>query len=130
MVRLLVSLVMHGRETEVNTVGKHFQIYDPCCGTGGMLTEGKRYLQSMTDRKDMKVDELKQNEISRVVTRGLNPDVALRASGIDWIGDVPEHWEIRKTSQLFHGIGSGTTPTSGNMKYYSQDGVNWLQTGD
>ena len=55
VVRLLVSLVMHGREAEVNTVGKHFQIYDPCCGTGGMLTEGKRYLQSMTDRKDMKV---------------------------------------------------------------------------
>lgn len=55
VVRLLVSLVMHGRETEVNTLGKHFQIYDPCCGTGGMLTEGKRYLQSMTDRNDMKV---------------------------------------------------------------------------
>ena len=55
VVRLLVTLVMHGREAEVNTVGKHFQIYDPCCGTGGMLTEGKRYLQSMTDRKDMKV---------------------------------------------------------------------------
>lgn len=55
VVRLLVSLVMHGRDEEINTVGKHFQIYDPCCGTGGMLTEGKRYLQSMTDRKDMKV---------------------------------------------------------------------------
>lgn len=55
VVRLLVSLVMHGREAEVNTLGKHFQIYDPCCGTGGMLTEGKRYLQSMTDRTDMKV---------------------------------------------------------------------------
>lgn len=55
VVRLLVSLVMHGREGEVNTIGKHFQIYDPCCGTGGMLTEGKRYLQSMTNRTDMKV---------------------------------------------------------------------------
>ncbi len=55
VVHLLVSLVMHGREAEVNTLGKHFQIYDPCCGTGGMLTEGKRYLQSMTDRTNMKV---------------------------------------------------------------------------
>lgn len=55
VVRLLVSLVMHVREAEVNTLGKHFQIYDPCCGTGGMLTEGKRYLQSLTDRTDMKV---------------------------------------------------------------------------
>lgn len=40
------------------------------------------------------IDELKQSEISRVVTRGLNPDVPLKQSGIDWIGEVPEHWEI------------------------------------
>lgn len=82
------------------------------------------------DREIELIDELKQSEISRVVTRGLNPDVSLRPSGIDWIGDIPEHWTIRKTAQIFHGIGSGTTPTSGSNKYYSEDGVNWLQTGD
>lgn len=53
-----------------------------------------------------------------------------KPSGIDWIGDIPEHWNIRKTSQLFLGIGSGTTPTSGDPKYYSAEGINWLQTGD
>lgn len=46
------------------------------------------------DREIELIDELKQSEISRVVTRGLNPDAPLRPSGIDWIGDVPEHWEI------------------------------------
>lgn len=44
------------------------------------------------DREIELIDELKQSEISRVVTRGLNPDTPLRPSGIDWIGDVPEHW--------------------------------------
>lgn len=39
------------------------------------------------------IDELKQSEISRVVTRGLDPDAPLRPSGIDWIGDIPGHWE-------------------------------------
>lgn len=82
------------------------------------------------DREIELIDELKQSEISRVVTRGLNPDTPLRPSGIDWIGDIPEHWTIRKTAQLFHGIGSGTTPTSGSNKYYCEDGINWLQTGD
>lgn len=38
------------------------------------------------------IDELKQSEISRIVTRGLNPDAPLRPSGIDWIGVIPEHW--------------------------------------
>lgn len=44
------------------------------------------------DREIELIDELKHSEISRVVTRGLNPDTPLRPSGIDWIGDVPEHW--------------------------------------
>lgn len=44
------------------------------------------------DREIELIDELKQSEISRVVTRGLNPDTPLRPSGIDWIGDIPEHW--------------------------------------
>ena len=48
------------------------------------------------DREIELIDELKQSEISRVVTRGLNPDAPLRSSGIDWIGDIPEHWEICK----------------------------------
>lgn len=44
------------------------------------------------DREIELIDELKQSEISRVVTRGLNPDAPLRPSGIDWIGDIPSHW--------------------------------------
>ena len=44
------------------------------------------------DREIELIDELKQSEISRVVTRGLNPDAPLRSSGVDWIGDIPAHW--------------------------------------
>ena len=32
--------------------------------------------------------------ISHTVTRGLNPDVLLKASGLDWLGDIPEHWKV------------------------------------
>ena len=55
IVRLLVSLVMCGKEEEINTIGQHFSIYDPCCGTGGMLTVAKEYLEQATDRTDMRV---------------------------------------------------------------------------
>lgn len=55
IVRLLVSLVMCGKEKEINTIGQHFSIYDPCCGTGGMLTVAKEFLEKATDRTDMKV---------------------------------------------------------------------------
>jgi type I restriction enzyme S subunit len=41
------------------------------------------------------LNEQKQTIIHRAVTRGLNPDAPLKPSGVDWLGDVPEHWEIR-----------------------------------
>ncbi len=40
------------------------------------------------------LQELRQNIITHAVTRGINPDVSLKDSGVEWIGQVPEHWEI------------------------------------
>lgn len=55
IVRLLVSLTMCGKESELYEPGRAFSIYDPCCGTGGMLTAGREYLQELSGRKDLKV---------------------------------------------------------------------------
>lgn len=51
-------------------------------------------------------------------------------SGVAWIGKVPEHWEVMKTSLLYTNIGSGTTPSTSKQEYYEDDGFCWLQTGD
>ena len=56
IVHLLVSLVMAGKERELNEPGKIFNIYDPCCGTGGMLTEGKRFIQKATGNEKAKIN--------------------------------------------------------------------------
>lgn len=42
------------------------------------------------------LNEQKQVIIHQVVTRGLDPNVRLKPSGIDWLGDVPEHWEVKR----------------------------------
>lgn len=44
--------------------------------------------------------EYKQAEIAHVVTRGLNPNALLKPSGISWIGDIPQHWDVRFLSQV------------------------------
>ena len=75
------------------------------------------------------LQELKQSEITQAVTRGLNPDARMKDSGVEWIGMVPEHWEVKKVSWLFS-IGSGTTPSTSRKEYYAEEGTNWLQTGD
>ncbi|MFT6962536.1 MAG: type I restriction enzyme S subunit [Flammeovirgaceae bacterium] len=51
-------------------------------------------------------------------------------SGIEWIGAIPAHWEVKKLSYCFEKIGSGTTPKSTNQDYYFNGDFNWLQTGD
>lgn len=55
IVRLLVSLTISGRERDLYKPGRAFSIYDPCCGTGGMLTGGRQYIQELTHRDDMKI---------------------------------------------------------------------------
>ena len=71
--------------------------------------------------------EQKQAIIHRAVTRGLDPNVPLKPSGIPWLGDIPAHWEARKLGSLFLQHGSGTTP-SGDA-YYGGD-VPWAMSGD
>jgi type I restriction enzyme S subunit len=46
------------------------------------------------------LNEQKQAIIHRAVTRGLNPNVCLKPSGIDWLGDVPQHWEVLRAKAV------------------------------
>jgi type I restriction enzyme S subunit len=45
--------------------------------------------------------------VSRAVTRGLVASVKLKPSGVEWLGDVPDHWEVKKPKWAYQGIGSG-----------------------
>lgn len=56
---------------------------------------------SEAEREIEKLNELKQAQIAHLVTHGTNPDAPMKDSGIAWIGQVPEHWEVRKMKFLF-----------------------------
>jgi type I restriction enzyme S subunit len=55
------------------------------------------------------LNEQKQVIIHRAVTRGLDPSVPLKPSGIPWIGDIPQHWEVRPLKQLLSRMDYGTS---------------------
>ncbi len=48
-----------------------------------------------------KLGTLKQSVIAKAVTQGLNPDAPMKDSGIPWLGNVPEHWNVSKINQYF-----------------------------
>jgi type I restriction enzyme S subunit len=50
------------------------------------------------------LEEQKQAIIHRAVTRGLDPKVRLKPSGVEWLGDVPEHWEVRRAKAICSAI--------------------------
>ena len=71
----------------------------------------------------------KASIIYEAVTKGLDPNVEMKDSGITWIGKIPAHWDYQKVFRCFNVIGSGTTPKSLDDDYYSGE-IPWLQSGD
>lgn len=78
------------------------------------------------------LEEKKKATISQAVTKGLNPNVKLKSSGIDWLGDIPEHWEIVKLKYTANKISTGTTPDGYDQPIEEDDQniVNWFTPGD
>lgn len=76
-----------------------------------------------------KLKEYKQSVITEAVTKGLDKTVPLKSSGVEWIGEIPMVWDVKKTKRLFSIIGSGTTPGSNDDNYYNGN-ISWIQSGD
>jgi len=64
------------------------------------LTKIDERIEVLEKQKDAYV-RLKKSIIHQAVTRGLNPDVSLKDSGIEWIGMIPEHWEVKRFKSIF-----------------------------
>ena len=58
----------------------------------GLVGEQRRLIELLKEKR--------QAVISHAVTKGLNPHAPLKPSGIEWLGEIPEHWRIRKIKQL------------------------------
>ena len=70
--------------------------------------------------------EKRQAVISHAVTKGLNPDAPMKDSGVEWLGNVPEHWGVRSISSLTTKITNGFVgPTRGILV---DEGVRYLQS--
>jgi restriction endonuclease S subunit len=78
------------------------------------------------------LEEYKQALIHQAVTgkievRTGKPYPAYKPSGVEWLGQVPEHWDVRKLQTQFRRHGSGTTPSGDE---YFGGGIPWVMTGD
>jgi type I restriction enzyme S subunit len=71
-------------------------------------------IDEMISLQEKVIEELKaykQSIITEAVTKGLNPNVAMRDSEIEWIGEIPEHWEVKRLKFALDGLCDGTHGT-------------------
>lgn len=73
--------------------------------------------------------EKRQAVISHAVTKGLDPDVPMKDSGVAWLGEVPAHWIVAKSKWYITTTSGGTPPSSQREEYYDGD-IPWLRTLD
>lgn len=67
--------------------------------------------------------ERKQIVIQTVVTRGLNPDVAFKDSGVEWLGEVPEHWEVKKLKYVLELSNKKEESQNSDKRYIGMENV-------
>lgn len=100
----------------------------------------QKTIAAFLDRETAKIDALVEEQkhliqllkekrqaiITHAVTKGLDPNAPMKPSGIEWLGDIPEHWSTSQLRYLAHRIVDGThfTPT------YVDDGVAFLRVTD
>lgn len=74
------------------------------------------------------LQEKRQALISHAVTKGLNPDVPMIDSGVEWLGEIPEHWVIKRLKHITPQITVGIVVNP--SEYISDDGVPFIYGGD
>ncbi|WP_436915555.1 restriction endonuclease subunit S [Acinetobacter gandensis] len=68
--------------------------------------------------------------ISHAVTKGLNPDVEMKESGISWFKQIPKSWDVKQLKFVITKIQTGSTPPSAVPEYYSSDDIVWYGPAD
>ena len=75
--------------------------------------------------------EKRQAVISHAVTKGLNPDAPMRDSGVEWLGEVPEHWTVKRVKHVCE-LESGHTPSKTQASYWIEEEctIPWVSLND
>jgi len=87
-------------------------------------TEKIDKLISIKEKLIKRLKEQRQIIINNAVTKGLNPNVKMKDSGIEWIGEIPEHWEVRKF-RFYFDMTKGLNITKADLKNYGIPCINY-----
>lgn len=105
--------------------------------------EEQTAIAAFLDRETAKIDALiaeqeklltllaekRQATISHAVTKGLNQDAPMKDSGVEWLGEVPAHWDVRRVKDVSK-LESGHTPSKQFPEYWENCEIPWVSLND
>lgn len=89
------------------------------------------HLDALISKKERLIALLEEKRaalISSAVTKGLDPNAPMKDSGVEWLGEVPEEWEMKRLKRIFRVV-NGSTPKSGVSEYWDGD-IAWITPDD
>ena len=89
-------------------------------------------IDGLVARKERLMELLQEKRaalITRAVTRGLDPNAPMKDSGVEWLGEVPAHWEVKRT-KFAAMLRSGHTPSRQNPEYWKDCTIPWFGLAD
>ena len=81
------------------------------------------------EKKIELIQEQKNALITQYVTKGLDPNIEMKHSGVDWIGEIPKHWKVGKLYQ-YSRLTSGSTPSKDKQEYWGNGIIPWMTSGE
>lgn len=75
------------------------------------------------------LQQYKKSLITETVTKGLDKSVPMKDSGVEWIGEIPEHWRLKRLKYIAK-LKTGTTPPGNEGINYDENGINWFTPSD
>lgn len=95
---------------------------DEQCGRiDGIISDLEKQIETL--------QKYKKSLILETITKGLNKNAPMKSSGINWIGDIPATWDIKRIKDVSK-MQTGTTPPNNEGVNIDGDGVNWFTPGD
>ncbi|WP_411993374.1 restriction endonuclease subunit S [Agarivorans sp. DSG3-1] len=119
-------------QSAMNDIALRLPTYEEQQKIANFLDNETAKIDTLITKQEKLIELLKEKRqavISHAVTKGLNPNAPMKDSGVEWLGKVPEHWDITPLKHLCSFSGGGT-PTKDNLSYWTNGTVPWVSPKD
>lgn len=106
---------------------------DRQCRIADYLDDKCSKIDAIIEKQQTVIEKLKAYKLSIIteaVTNGLNPDVEMKDSGVEWIGEIPSNWKITSISRLATVVRGASPRPAGDPLYFNGSDVPWITVAE